>query len=295
MHVVKNIEQIDLDRIGKNVEINKTLKDQRVIHYGSYLDSVLIGYILALNISDFLLITYIYIEECHRRKGVGHNLLLKLKQKGKIIKKRLCLKLYDIPNKDSIISFFASEGFSVPKVVRRNGIIHMKLMKELFCEKREFNTQEWLKSINGEIKSINLHNKSNDEIKILEKVKQIYDYTYLNVSDTLDIVVTVLINEDLACWIIYHEIAPKIMHVEFLYTAPAYRKHSIGFNSFTFFLLELIDKYDFEYLSFTTVKEDDKLLGYYKYLFRESLVKVIDTEISIYPNDEEATICTSIG
>ena len=104
-----------------------------------------------------------------------------------------------------------------------------------------------------------------------------------------------MINEELASWIIFHAIAPKIIHTEYLYTAPPYRKHSIGFNSFSIFILQLIDNYGFEYVSFMTVKEDDKLLGYYKYLFRESLVKIVNTEISIYPSDEEAEICATVG
>jgi len=293
--VIRNIEQIDLDRICRNIEISKIVEDKRSIYYGAYLDTLLIGFILALNTSDFLLITYIYTEENYRKQGVGRNLLSKLKYKGKMLKKRLCLKMHDMPNKGSIISFFVSEGFSTPKVVRRNGIIHLKLMKELFYEKRKFDIKKWLGSVKGEIKVIDLHTQSNEEIRILENVKKNYDYTYLERSNALDIVMIVLINEELANWIIFHEIAPKIVHVEFLYTAPPYRKHSIGFNSLSIFLLQLIDNYEFEYVSFMTVKEDDKLLGYYKYLFRESLVKIVNTEISIYPSDEEAEICTTVG
>lgn len=287
MYAIRNIEQIDLDIIGKNSEINKILKDQRIIHYGAYLGSLLIGFILALNTSEFLLITYIYTKEAYRKQAIGHNLLLKLKLKGEIIKKKLCLKLYDVLNRESIVSFFISEGFGVPKVVRRNGIIHLKSLKEHFCEKRKFNTQEWLKSINGEVKIINRYTQSNEDISLLKEIKQIFDYTYLKETNTLDIVIAVLINNDLASWIIYHEITPNVLHVEYLYTNPPYRRHSIGFNSFTFFILELISNYNFEYLSFTTVKDDDRLLSYYKYLFKESLVKIIDTEISIYPIDEE--------
>ncbi len=294
MYVIRNIEQIDLDKICRNIEISKIVKDKRAIYYGAYLDTLLIGFILALNTSEFLLITYIYTEENYRKQGVGRNLLSELKHKGKILKKRLCLKIYDMPNKESIISFFISEGFSTPKVVRRNGIIHLNLMKELFYEKRKFDIKKWLES-NGEIKVINLHTQSNEEIRILKNIKRNYDYTYLESSNALDIVIIVLINEELASWIIFHAIAPKIIHTEYLYTAPPYRKHSIGFNSFSIFILQLIDNYGFEYVSFMTVKEDDKLLGYYKYLFRESLVKIVNTEISIYPSDEEAEICATVG
>ena len=112
MYVIRNIEQIDLDKICRNIEISKIVKDKRAIYYGAYLDTLLIGFILALNTSEFLLITYIYTEENYRKQGVGRNLLSELKHKGKILKKRLCLKIYDMPNKESIISFFISECFS---------------------------------------------------------------------------------------------------------------------------------------------------------------------------------------
>lgn len=287
MYVIKEMEQIDLQRISVDFNINKLIQDKRAVYYGAYFDSLLVGFILALDTIDFLLITYIYVEENYRKQGIGHNLLLKLKNKGEFIKKRLCLKIYDIPNKSSIISFFMSEGFSIPQIVRRNGIIHMKSANELFSEKRKFNATRWLSMVNGSVKVINLRTKSNEEKQILENIKQIYDYTYLKNDNLLDIVVIIFINNDIASWIICHEISSKILNIEYFYTDPPYRKHSIGFISFTFLGLELFKNYSFEYLSFTTVKDDDKLLSYYKYLFKESLIKIVDTEISIYPKDEE--------
>lgn len=289
MYNLKKINQNDLENITSIIEFKEVLKDQRLIHYGAYVNDLLVGFILVLNTYECLLITDIYVKKEYQNRGIGHDLLLKIKTEGQNIKKSLCLKFCNLSDKkrQTIIPFFVKEGFSKPIVARRNGIIHLYKLKECFVEKRNFDTQSWLKSIQGEVKIIALNTQNNKEKDILNTIKSIYDFTELTKQNIFNIAIFVFIKKEIGSWIIFHEISSSILNIEFLYTNPSYRKHAIGFSSFTLFIMELLDKFDYKYISFSTVKEDDKLLSYYQYLFGEALIKVVNTEISIFHIDEK--------
>lgn len=240
------------------------------------------------NVSVYQII-FIYVIPLKRNCGIGELLLNEIKIISKKKSIPLCCKFTsnDVLMTE-IFGFFFKNGFKSPKIIRRNGIIDCQLYKDIFINKRNIQENEILNGIKGHIIHADLLCDKHDLIEYLSEMQEIYDYTHL-LKDKKTLISFALIIEDvLISWVFLKEISSRVMNVEYLYCKDEYRKKTLGFISFHFFFNLFVEKYNYQYLSFTTMKEDDRLLGCYKLLFKKSLFRIVDTKISFYsPNDEK--------
>ena len=281
MGVIKRVFNID-EFINKyHNELGNIILSGKDYCYDYYSNcEELNGIIVCRNNSNMCQLVCMYVPLFKRNNGIGFMLINKVIQHAEEKSLHLYYK-YTSNDKKAVehIGFILKNGFSNPQIIRRNGIINCQLFKKMYYEDKDFDETIALHKLNAQILFINLPQLETKYTPYLLAIQQIFNFYYFIKDKKKAICLALIIDSHLVSWVIFEEISADIINLEYLYCVEEYRQNALGFISFLHFFDFLMKKYSYKYISFTTEKEDDKLLNCYRHLLGESLFSIVDTNI----------------
>ena len=257
MGAIKRVFNID-EFINKyHNELGNIILSGKDYCYGYYSNcEELNGIIICRNNSNMCQLVCMYVPLFKRNNGIGFMLINKVIQHAEEKSLHLYYK-YTSNDKKAVEHIF----------------------KKMYYEDKDFDETIALHKLNAQILFINLPQLETKYTPYLLAIQQVFNFYYFIKDKKKAICLALIIDSHLVSWVIFEEISADIINLEYLYCVEEYRQNALGFISFLHFFDFLMKKYSYKYISFTTEKEDDKLLNCYRHLLGESLFSIVDTNI----------------
>lgn len=269
---------------------HKTCETESLTVLGALYRDQVIGLAAFILIADTLHLACLYVAIACRKQKVGTKLLRSLDSYMNKGRNKMTVKLYqgNLAERQGIADFFAKNGWSQPEIIRWNVVLDSHLLKQCYIDTRFNGEQDVWKYLKTEILTFEQLESYPSLIRqLLAKGEDFKDIPHLVQNPTegkYHLSLFLKAEDELIGWIIGKQIGENDLHISSLYAEKNFRHMAFGFHIICLLFNYILQtNNEMKTFSFSIEADNKRLLNCYRFLFRESIIRIAEVWDIHYP------------
>lgn len=267
----------------ENIIGPKTYQSEGLTILGALYQDQVIGVAACILLPDTLYLACLYVESACRKQKVGTRLLQSLTSYTGKSRNKIIAKLYtgNFSERQGIVEFFRKNGWSEPEIIRWNVVLDSYLFKQCYIDTRFGEGEDIWRELKTEILTFEqLENHPSLIRQFIAKGKDFKDIPHLVQNpdkEKYHLSLFLKVEDELVGWIVGKKIGQSNLYISSLYAQKNFRHMALGFHIICLLFNYILQtNNEMKTFSFSIEADNKRLLNCYRFLFRESIIRIAE-------------------